>query len=57
MKCLASEDGKKLEAAPGKHDDCVMSVAFAINVSPIRFDSNRVDFSKVKKARKSDLWG
>ncbi|WP_166482706.1 terminase family protein [Scytonema sp. UIC 10036] len=27
-------DGKKLEAAPGKHDDCVMSVAFALAVTP-----------------------
>ncbi|NEQ78222.1 MAG: Terminase-like family protein [Okeania sp. SIO2C9] len=27
--------GKKLEAAPGKHDDVVMATAFAISVSPI----------------------
>lgn len=27
--------GKKLEAAPGKHDDVVMGVAFAVNVSPL----------------------
>jgi hypothetical protein len=28
-------EGKKLEAAPGKHDDVVMGVAFAITISPI----------------------
>lgn len=28
-------DGRKLEAASGKHDDIVMSAAFAITVSPI----------------------
>ncbi|MEC4816659.1 MAG: terminase family protein [Scytonema sp. PMC 1069.18] len=27
-------DGKKLEAAPGKHDDTVMGTAFALTVSP-----------------------
>lgn len=35
-------DGKKLEAAPGKHDDIVMGVAFALTVS---------DFNKGK-----DVW-
>ena len=28
-------EGKKLEAAPGKHDDVVMGVAFAVTISPV----------------------
>jgi hypothetical protein len=28
-------EGKKLEAASGKHDDCVMGCAFAVTISPI----------------------
>lgn len=30
-------EGKKLEAAPGKHDDVVMGVAFAVTISPVVF--------------------
>lgn len=29
------KEGKKLEAAPGKHDDVVMGCAFAISISPV----------------------
>ncbi|MEO0683688.1 MAG: terminase family protein [Cyanobacteria bacterium J06649_11] len=35
--------GKKLEAASGKHDDIIMSTAFAIAVSPLAFE--RVGFN------------
>lgn len=31
-------EGKKLEAAPGKHDDVVMGCAFAVTISPIVID-------------------
>ncbi|MEM6402617.1 MAG: terminase family protein [Cyanobacteria bacterium P01_D01_bin.116] len=41
-------DGKKLEAAPGKHDDCVMSVAFTLFVSPFNRKNSTIDFSKIK---------
>lgn len=34
--------GNKLEASPGKHDDCIMSAAFALAISPIN--------------KKSDVW-
>lgn len=37
------KDGKKLEAPQGKHDDCVMSTAFALFVSP--FNQERIGFS------------
>lgn len=36
-------DGKKLEAAPGKHDDVVMGTAFALAVSP--FNRQKVGFT------------
>ena len=29
------KDGRKLEAAPGKHDDTIMGIAFALAVSPL----------------------
>lgn len=41
--------GNKLEAAPGKHDDCIMGGAFAIAITP--FNESRLplaDFSKIK---------
>ena len=41
-------DGRKLEAAPGKHDDVVMSVAFALFVSPFNRKNTSIDFSKIK---------
>ena len=41
--------GKKLEAARGKHDDCVMSLAFALQITPFNEKKvSLVDFSKVK---------
>jgi phage terminase large subunit-like protein len=33
-------DGKKLEAAPGKHDDTIMGVCFALMVSPFNKNDN-----------------
>ena len=41
------KDGKKLEAIAGSHDDCVMSLAFAIAVTPFRInhDSNLLNLS------------
>ncbi|WP_414589131.1 terminase large subunit domain-containing protein [Scytonema sp. PCC 10023] len=42
-------DGKKLEAAPGKHDDTVMGVAFALAVSPFNKEKKPfIDVSKIK---------
>lgn len=41
-------DGKKLEAASGKHDDCVMSVAFALYISPFNRKNSVIDLSKIK---------
>ena len=40
-------EGRKLEAAPGKHDDSVMGAAFAIAVSP--FNKKRGIFDNVEK--------
>lgn len=34
-------DGNKLEASPGKHDDTVMGVAFALTVSPFNQESKK----------------
>ena len=34
-------NGKKLEAAEGKHDDCVMSLAFSLMVTPFKNEKNR----------------
>ncbi|MEM7555270.1 MAG: hypothetical protein AAF378_14440 [Cyanobacteria bacterium P01_A01_bin.84] len=35
-------DGKKLEAAPNRHDDTVMSTAFGLNVTPFGQKDNSV---------------
>ncbi|NEQ19570.1 MAG: Terminase-like family protein [Microcoleus sp. SIO2G3] len=42
-------DGKKLEAAPGKHDDIVMGVAFALMVSPFNQKGEEpiIDFANI----------
>jgi phage terminase large subunit-like protein len=43
-------DGKKLEAAPGKHDDTVMGVSFALMVSPFNQKEceRLIDFANIK---------
>ena len=41
-------DGRKLCAAPGRHDDILMSVAFILSVSPFNKERKTlVDFSKI----------
>jgi len=42
-------DGKKLEAAPGKHDDTVMAVSFALMVSPFNQKGEEpiIDFANI----------
>ena len=35
-------DGRKLEAAPGKHDDTVMGTAFAVIISPVVKDKKSI---------------
>jgi phage terminase large subunit-like protein len=41
-------DGKKLEAAPGKHDDTVMGTAFALKVSPFNNQPTGFIFENLK---------
>jgi hypothetical protein len=41
--------GKKLEAQTGKHDDCVMSLAFSIHITPFKAtDKSTLNLSNVK---------
>lgn len=41
--------GKKLEAQQGKHDDCVMSLAFALNVTPFSItEKNSLNIINIK---------
>lgn len=40
-------DGKKLEAAPGRFDDCVMSVAFALYLSPFNKQKKGFTFNQL----------
>ncbi|WP_414589223.1 terminase large subunit domain-containing protein [Scytonema sp. PCC 10023] len=42
-------DGHKLQAAEGKNDDTVMGLAFALNVSPFKFErQNHFDWEKIQ---------
>ena len=41
-------DGRKLEAAPGKHDDTVMGTAFALKVSPFNNQPTGFIFENLK---------
>ena len=41
--------GRKLEAPPGKHDDTVMALAFALSVSPFQIQpKSSIDVGKIK---------
>ena len=42
-------EGNKLEAAPGKHDDMIMGVCFALAVSP--FNKEKIGFQLHKSSR------
>ncbi len=47
--------GKKLEASPGKHDDTIMGLAFALQVSPFRTEETQGTFAHVLDADIEEL--
>lgn len=42
--------GTKMSAPPGKHDDIVMAIAFAVTISPL-YQSSNIDLSQVNMIR------